>query len=124
MDLGSAKLDRVESGFFETCIDMHGKDLKFMGEQDPRLYELNAWEEGPFYTDRERAAFAIDSGEDGVSYSESGSETATASDFSGNLGRSSTGTRASRSGSPSGVDVKDVMRRPQSTKSRRRRPST
>jgi len=37
---------------------MHWKDLKSIGEQDQRLYELNAWEESPFYTDRERAALA------------------------------------------------------------------
>jgi AhpD family alkylhydroperoxidase len=40
------------------CLDMHWKDLKAIGETDQRLYELNAWEEAPFYTDRERAALA------------------------------------------------------------------
>ncbi|HTW60017.1 MAG TPA: carboxymuconolactone decarboxylase family protein [Terriglobales bacterium] len=40
------------------CLDMHWKDLKSIGEQDQRLYELNAWEETPFYSDRERAALA------------------------------------------------------------------
>ncbi len=40
------------------CIDMHWKDLKAIGEADHRLYELNAWEESPFYSDRERAALA------------------------------------------------------------------
>lgn len=40
------------------CLDMHWKDLKAIGEQDIRLYELNAWEEAPFYTERERAALA------------------------------------------------------------------
>lgn len=40
------------------CLDMHWKDLKAVGEQDHRLYELNAWEEAPFYSDRERAALA------------------------------------------------------------------
>jgi AhpD family alkylhydroperoxidase len=40
------------------CLDMHWKDLKSIGESDQRLYELNAWEEGPFYSDRERAALA------------------------------------------------------------------
>jgi AhpD family alkylhydroperoxidase len=40
------------------CIDMHWKDLKSIGESDQRLYELNAWEEGPFYSERERAALA------------------------------------------------------------------
>jgi len=40
------------------CLDMHWKDLKAIGEQDQRLYELDAWEEGPFYSERERAALA------------------------------------------------------------------
>ncbi len=40
------------------CIDMHWKDAKAVGQPDQKLYELNAWEEGPFYTDRERAALA------------------------------------------------------------------
>ena len=40
------------------CIDMHWKDAKAVGEPDQKLYELNAWEESPFYTERERAALA------------------------------------------------------------------
>ena len=40
------------------CIDMHWKDLRFSGETEQRLYGLDAWEESPYYTDRERAAFA------------------------------------------------------------------
>ncbi|HEV2400083.1 MAG TPA: carboxymuconolactone decarboxylase family protein [Candidatus Sulfotelmatobacter sp.] len=40
------------------CLDMHWKDLKAIGESDQRLYELDAWEESPFYSDRERAALA------------------------------------------------------------------
>src|SRR5438094_4154446 len=38
------------------CIDMHSKDARAMGENEQRLYELNAWRETPFYTERERAA--------------------------------------------------------------------
>lgn len=38
------------------CIDMHSKDARALGETEQRLYELNAWRETPFYTDRERAA--------------------------------------------------------------------
>jgi AhpD family alkylhydroperoxidase len=38
------------------CIDMHWKDLRASGEQEQRLYGLDAWEEAPYYTDRERAA--------------------------------------------------------------------
>src|SRR5213083_597570 len=40
------------------CIDMHWKDAKAAGESDQRLYGLDAWEESPYYTDRERAALA------------------------------------------------------------------
>jgi len=38
------------------CIDMHWKDLKAAGESEQRLYGLDAWEESPYYTERERAA--------------------------------------------------------------------
>ena len=38
------------------CIDMHWKDLRAAGESEQRLYGLDAWEESPFYTERERAA--------------------------------------------------------------------
>ena len=40
------------------CLDMHSKDARAAGETEQRLYVLNAWEEAPFYTDRERAALA------------------------------------------------------------------
>ena len=40
------------------CIDMHTKELRAGGESEQRLYLLNAWEESPFYSDRERAALA------------------------------------------------------------------
>jgi AhpD family alkylhydroperoxidase len=40
------------------CIDMHSKDLRAAGETEQRLYELDAWRETPFYTDREQAALA------------------------------------------------------------------
>lgn len=40
------------------CIDMHWKDLRATGESEQRLYGLDAWEESPYYTERERAALA------------------------------------------------------------------
>src|SRR5881394_3759169 len=40
------------------CIDMHAKDLRAAGESEQRLYELDAWRETPFYTEREQAALA------------------------------------------------------------------
>lgn len=40
------------------CLDMHAKDLRAAGETEQRLYELDAWRETPFFTERERAALA------------------------------------------------------------------
>ena len=41
------------------CIrDRHTKDARAAGETEQRLYELDAWRETPFYSDRERAALA------------------------------------------------------------------
>lgn len=37
---------------------MHWKDLRAAGESEQRLYGLDAWEESPYYSDRERAALA------------------------------------------------------------------
>src|ERR671926_419742 len=38
------------------CIDMHWKDLRAAGDNEQRLYGLDAWRESPYYSDRERAA--------------------------------------------------------------------
>jgi AhpD family alkylhydroperoxidase len=40
------------------CIDMHWKDLRAAGVHEQKLYGLDAWEESPYYSDRERAALA------------------------------------------------------------------
>lgn len=40
------------------CIDMHWKDLRSLGETEQRLYGIDAWEESPYYSERERAALA------------------------------------------------------------------
>src|SRR3954469_4243381 len=40
------------------CIDMHTKDARAEGETEQRIYALSAWQETPFFTDRERAALA------------------------------------------------------------------
>jgi AhpD family alkylhydroperoxidase len=41
------------------CIDMHTKDARAIGETEQRLYGLAAWEETPYFTERERAALAF-----------------------------------------------------------------
>jgi AhpD family alkylhydroperoxidase len=38
------------------CLDMHSKDARADGETEQRLYGLDAWEEAPYYNERERAA--------------------------------------------------------------------
>jgi AhpD family alkylhydroperoxidase len=38
------------------CIDMHTKDARALGETEQRLYALSAWQETPFFSERERAA--------------------------------------------------------------------
>jgi AhpD family alkylhydroperoxidase len=40
------------------CIDMHTRDARADGETEERLYLLDAWQEAPLYSDRERAALA------------------------------------------------------------------
>ncbi len=52
------KLYASEINHCAYCIDMHWKDLRALGETEQRLYGLPAWRESPYYTDRERAAFA------------------------------------------------------------------
>src|SRR5256885_16963023 len=38
------------------CLDMHSKDARAAEETEQRLYSLDAWQEAPYYSDRERAA--------------------------------------------------------------------
>jgi AhpD family alkylhydroperoxidase len=40
------------------CLDMHYKEARAKGVTEQRLYGLSAWREAPYYTERERAAFA------------------------------------------------------------------
>ena len=40
------------------CLEIHSKDLLAEGENEQRLFLLDAWRDAPFYTDRERAALA------------------------------------------------------------------
>lgn len=40
------------------CLDMHSKDAIAEGEDNQRLFVLQAWREADFYSERERAALA------------------------------------------------------------------
>jgi AhpD family alkylhydroperoxidase len=41
------------------CLDMHWKDACAAGEEEARLYLLDAWRESPDYSERERVALAL-----------------------------------------------------------------
>jgi AhpD family alkylhydroperoxidase len=56
MDLVKLRASQINGCAY--CIDMHWKDLRVEGENEQRLYGLDAWAESPYYTDRERAALA------------------------------------------------------------------
>jgi AhpD family alkylhydroperoxidase len=40
------------------CLHMHTRDARKTGVSEERIYLLDAWQESPLYTDRERAALA------------------------------------------------------------------
>src|SRR2546430_16918448 len=56
MDLVKLRVSQINGCAY--CIDMHWKDLRSAGESEQRLYGLDAWEESPYYSERERAALA------------------------------------------------------------------
>jgi AhpD family alkylhydroperoxidase len=56
MDLVKLRASQINGCAY--CIDMHSKDLRAAGESEQRLYELDAWRETPFYSERERAALS------------------------------------------------------------------
>jgi AhpD family alkylhydroperoxidase len=41
------------------CIDMHSKRARKAGETEQRLYAVAAWQDAPFFSERERAALAL-----------------------------------------------------------------
>jgi AhpD family alkylhydroperoxidase len=41
------------------CIDLHSKEGLAAHESEERLFGLAAWEESPYFSDRERAALAL-----------------------------------------------------------------
>ena len=54
LNLVKLRVSQINGGGY--CIDMHWKDLRAAGENEQRLYSLDAWRECSYYTDRERAA--------------------------------------------------------------------
>jgi AhpD family alkylhydroperoxidase len=41
------------------CVDSHSRDARKGGETERRVYAVAAWRESSFFSDRERAAFAV-----------------------------------------------------------------
>jgi AhpD family alkylhydroperoxidase len=41
------------------CIDMHSKRARKAGESEQRIYTIAAWQDAPFFSERERAAMAL-----------------------------------------------------------------
>ncbi len=56
VDLIKLRVSQIDGCAY--CLDMHWKDLRVRGESEQRLYGLDAWEESPYYNERERAALA------------------------------------------------------------------
>ncbi|MFD0850043.1 carboxymuconolactone decarboxylase family protein [Sphingosinicella xenopeptidilytica] len=54
MDLVRLRASQINGCAF--CIYMHSTELRHAGEDEMRLYMLNAWRESTLYTPRERAA--------------------------------------------------------------------
>ena len=42
-----------------TCLEGHARSAQQLGETDERLFVVAAWREAPYFTDAERAAFAL-----------------------------------------------------------------
>ncbi len=41
------------------CVDMHARDARKAGESEDRVFAVAAWREAPYFSDAERAAFAL-----------------------------------------------------------------
>ncbi|MDA0178839.1 carboxymuconolactone decarboxylase family protein [Solirubrobacter phytolaccae] len=41
------------------CVDMHAKGARKGGESEERVFAVGAWRDSPYFTDAERAAFAL-----------------------------------------------------------------
>jgi AhpD family alkylhydroperoxidase len=56
MELVKVRCSQINRCAF--CLDMHTKDARLAGDTEQRLYALPAWQETPFFTERERAGLA------------------------------------------------------------------
>ena len=56
MELVKIRASQINGCAF--CLAMHTSDARKLGESDERMHLLNAWEEAPVFSPRERAALA------------------------------------------------------------------
>ena len=56
MDLVKVRASQINGCAY--CLVMHTNDARKLGENDERMHLLNAWEEAPVFSPRERAALA------------------------------------------------------------------
>ena len=62
LEAGLKELVRVRASQLNGCvycIDMHSTDARAGGETEQRLYALPAWQEAPYFSERERAALDL-----------------------------------------------------------------
>ncbi len=62
LEAGLQELVRVRASQLNGCvycIDMHSTDARAGGETEQRLYALPAWQEAPYFSERERAALEL-----------------------------------------------------------------
>src|SRR6202140_4592328 len=56
MDLVFQRVSQINGCAY--CVDLHGRDLRAAGETPERLDGLAAWDESPYFSEREKAALA------------------------------------------------------------------
>jgi AhpD family alkylhydroperoxidase len=57
LDLVKLRVSQINGCAY--CVDSHSHDLIKGGENPARVYAVAAWDEGPFFSPAERAAFAL-----------------------------------------------------------------
>jgi AhpD family alkylhydroperoxidase len=57
--LGLVHLRTSQINGCSVCVDMGWRMLKKEGETDERLFAVSAWRDAPYFTEAERAAFAL-----------------------------------------------------------------
>ncbi|MBB5791799.1 carboxymuconolactone decarboxylase family protein [Jiangella mangrovi] len=57
LDLVKLRVSQINGCAY--CVDSHSHDLVKGGESPARVYAVAAWDEGPYFSPAERAAFAL-----------------------------------------------------------------